>query len=487
MKKIFLIIIGLAIVVFSIAQKNECLTDFNYLVNKIKNNYPGYNDKVTDSTFSDLQRLEKELRKKIMIYPDSCHLYLYQYVSWFKDFHLKVNINWSHEKYSSTETKKRNKRFIEINPDTIQISQNSPEGVWVGYRGKVAIVKQNKENTFYGISIDYRNYEPNQVVFELSGQDANNYDMISFPYYRNYDSVNGKASIYLNNKIIELHEDTRLVRKTENEISDKALLLSYPAKFPNGSNTFYVATYLSDSTYYLRIPGFSSDQAENLVKNHWQDIVSRPNLIIDIRNNGGGQDDYYQSLAKLVYTDPYESKGIEWYATKENIKMYEDVLKNNEITGGEEEIQWTKILLAEMKKDVGGFVIHPMMGKDKEIVRDTIYPLPKRVGIIINERNGSSAESFIMSSKQSKKVILFGNKNTAGVLDYSNTIKVDFPSGAYKLTYPMTRSRRLPENPIDNVGIAPDILIPFPSTKQLYDRLDDWVYYVQNYLELLNE
>jgi hypothetical protein len=51
----------------------------------------------------------------------------------------------------------------------------------------------------------------------------------------------------------------------------------------------------------------------------------------------------------------------------------------------------------------------------------------------------------------------------------------------------MTRSKRLPENPIDNIGIAPDVIIPFPATEQLYDKLDTWVYFVKNYLELLNE
>ena len=51
----------------------------------------------------------------------------------------------------------------------------------------------------------------------------------------------------------------------------------------------------------------------------------------------------------------------------------------------------------------------------------------------------------------------------------------------------MTRSQRLPEFPFDNIGIAPGIIIPFPSTEQLYDKLDDWVYFVKNYLELMKK
>ena len=51
----------------------------------------------------------------------------------------------------------------------------------------------------------------------------------------------------------------------------------------------------------------------------------------------------------------------------------------------------------------------------------------------------------------------------------------------------MTRSRRLPNNPIDYVGIAPDIIIPYPATEQLFGRLDQWAYFVQNYLEAMEQ
>ncbi len=76
-----------------------------------------------------------------------------------------------------------------------------------------------------------------------------------------------------------------------------------------------------------------------------------PNLIIDIRNNGGGQD-YFLALEDLLYSHPYESKGVEWYATEDNIKMYEDDLEKGDIINGEEGIRWTKSLLGEMKKNI---------------------------------------------------------------------------------------------------------------------------------------
>ena len=46
------------------AQTNDCMKDFDFLVKKIKFDYPGYQDKVTAKTNPDLKKLEKELKKK---------------------------------------------------------------------------------------------------------------------------------------------------------------------------------------------------------------------------------------------------------------------------------------------------------------------------------------------------------------------------------------------------------------------------------------
>ena len=304
-----------------------------------------------------------------------------------------------------------------------------------------------------------------------------------------------KHHCFCRGKYLKFMTKPTLLRKSGSDLYDKDLLYSYSPVYPNQNKIFWLATYLSDSTFYLRLPSFGSEKAGSLVAKHWNEIISRPNLIIDIRNNGGGQDIYYRKLLTLLYTKPYLSKGVEWYATPGIIKMFEDALKQGQILNGEEGIKWTKLLLEEMKKNKGGFVVHPLMGNDEIIKYDTVYKYPKRVGVIINERNGSSAEQFILSAKQSEKVILFGDRNTAGVLDYSNGVPTILPSGKYQLYFPMTRSRRLPENHIDNIGIAPDIMIPYPSTRQqcdrldswryfVNDRLDSWVYFVMQYLEL---
>jgi hypothetical protein len=491
MKLISIILIGFVLNVSVLqAQTKDCLKDFDFLIEKIKADYPGYNDKIKPENIDQLEALEKNLRNKISLYPDSCSTYLKQYVAYFKDNHLRVG---------KKSDKKINKEMTDVSsfgknvfPNLDELKSKSAsiesiEGIWSSWRGDIAIVKNNESSNYLGVAINYQGWKPNQILFEFDQQNDTVFNLKLHSIYNNYNPQNGKVSLHLKNRVLEIHNETFFVKKSETKLMDKTLLYTYIPKFPNGRNVFFVATCLSDSTYYIRIPGFLGfkDKIEKTIAKDWNAIISRPNMIIDIRNNGGGQDTEYQSLLKLMYTNPYEMKGVEWYASSGNIKLFEDALQKGEIRNGEEGIRWTQKLLSEMKKNIGGFVVYPSdkTSKISTTPKDSIFRYPKKIGIIINEGNASSAEQFLLSAKNSKKVILFGNNSTAGVLDYSNAVSTDFPSGNYSLTFPMTRSQRLPENPIDNIGIKPNVFIPFPATEQLFDKLDIWVYFVKNYLE----
>ncbi|MDR2408089.1 MAG: S41 family peptidase [Bacteroidales bacterium] len=489
-KTILIVLIAVIFNKFALSQTTDCLKDFDFLVEKIKADYPGYNDKVTNANRNQLAVLEKEIRKKIANHPDSCGYYLNEYTDFFKDHHLRIRRirkeNSQQPEIMDVSTYGKN---MYVNVDSLrQVTTNTKgiEGVWEGFRETFAVIKDGEK--YAGVVINSEGWKSEQVAYEFILVNDTVFDVINFSLIKDSKNYKTKASLHLNGKIIEIHDDTRFVRKSDSDILDKAVLYSYIPVYPNAINIYPVAMYLNDSTFYLRITDFISNTGNEWVIQHWDEIMKRPNLIIDIRYNGGGLDPYYQELAKLIYTKPYESKDVEWYATKGNIKFFEDAMRKGEIRNGEEGIKWTQALVDAMKKNVGGFVTHPYNANDDTTVkRDTVYPVPRNVGIIINEGNASSAEQFILAAKESDKVILFGNCNTAGVLDYSNITPNPLPSNNYQLFCPMTRSKRLPENPIDNIGIAPDVIIPFPATEQLFGRLDNWVYFVKDYLELVNE
>jgi len=469
-------------------QTTDCLKDFDFLVKKIRADYPGYRDKVTNENLSQLASLEKEIRQKITNHPDSCGTYLNEYTAFFKDGHLRVGRIWSEAKENNqqlevmdTSTYGKN---LYTNVDSLQQATRNAkgiEGVWKGYQQEFIVTEDGKK--YVGIVVNQQGWKSGQVRYEFESVNDSVFDVINYSLTKDEKIFKTRVSLHLNGKIIEFNNDRIFVRKSDSSIFDEALLTSCKYTYPYWS---FVAMYLDDNTFFLRIPTFSNNTANELVAKHWEEIMSRPNLIIDIRYNGGGADQYYQELAKIIYTKPYKLAGVEHYASEDNIMHLENDIKRGDIQ--KEWIGWVQSLIEAMKKNRGEFVTYPYNANKNTIVKmGTVYPMPRHVGIIINEGNASSAEQFLLAAKESDKVILFGNSNTAGVLDYSNVMTIPFPSNNYQLRCPTTRSKRLPENPIDNIGIAPNVIIPFSATKRLYDKLDDWVYFVKNYLELLNE
>ncbi len=245
-------------------------------------------------------------------------------------------------------------------------------------------------------------------------------------------------------------------------------------------NIYWTFKMIDSSTILFRIPNFAWESKpiiDSLIRTNFEIITSTPILIIDLRGNGGGIDYSYLELLPLIYTHSYEAKGISWRASEGNINFFEEALEAGTIRKGQEEE--TKELINALKSNQNTFVT---VDQSDTIIRDTIYKYPLKVGIIVNDFCASSCEQFVLSAKNSNKTTIFGT-NTLGVLDYSNTVPVDMPLENFQIRYPMTRSNRLPDYPIDNIGIAPDVRITLPDNLNLKSEVDDWVLFVRDYLE----
>ena len=105
-----------------------------------------------------------------------------------------------------------------------------------------------------------------------------------------------------------------------------------------------------------------------------------------------------------------------------------------------------------------------------------LHAFPRRIAILVDGSNGSSAETFLLKAVQSEKVTVMG-RPTRGNVDYlnPNLIAIGCPSDELRVSVPaIRRSLALPLDAINGRGLMPDVLIP--------EDVTNWALYAAQYL-----
>ncbi|RFZ94727.1 hypothetical protein D0C36_04100 [Mucilaginibacter conchicola] len=346
--KILLVILILSIPNIVLAQQCDCKVNFDYTVNHVRTDYAGFNDKVKKSNIKAFEKFTALLRSKALTTNsvDSCYVLLRTWTNYFKDNHLRVQLDWRYRKAYPEVAKKLNQQFAK------PVATSSAD-------------KPDPETNF--------------------------------------------------------------------KVLDNQMML-------------------------LRLPSFEWSEKksiDSLFKLYEKELKHSANWIIDLRENTGGTDYAFSSLMPYVYTNPIKIKPDEYLSSEENIRILTENLKGDDMSKAGKDFLGN--LIALMKNHPNQFV-NPS-GKDEfEIKMDSVHQYPARIAILIDRYTASSAESFLLSAVQSKKVKVYG-EHSAGTLDYSNTQFFDIPAKEFNLVIPIARSMRLPEHPIDNIGVKPDVKI----------------------------
>jgi hypothetical protein len=444
MKNLILSIAILGVPLLTQAQCN-CLEEFSKIKNHLESNYAGFNDKVTTSNINkykdftaDKEQVAAQAKNKTQ-----CYFVINQWMSYFNDHHLYTGLNT--EAIEKIQPQKLQTDFpiekLEVSEAQIKKLENIKgiEGIYTKKDEGFSIAVLKNKNPFRDyvavvIKSSDSKFENGSVLAELKEKSAKEYFLL-------YNSSHMLAFASIKPKDGELISG---FVKNGKEIVDNI-------------NYTFEAKLLNESTIYFNIPSFSWESKptiDSLFASNKVNLSKSSNLILDLRNNGGGSDDVYYIISPYLYTEPIKGIGVDMYASNDNIKGWELMLQDPNLPSDNK---------AEYQKMVDKLKLK--LNQNVNIVEDYIdssyTPLlfPKNVVILINEGCASSTEQFLLEAIQSKKVTLMG-QNTSGTLDYSNLRESDFCEMPYILWTPTTRSRRIDIGEgIDGIGIKPTIYL----------------------------
>ena len=249
----------------------------------------------------------------------------------------------------------------------------------------------------------------------------------------------------------------------------KKQFINYNAQF--NYNPQKVSCKVDDDTWLIRFPSCSGEPDEKWIKQSVKDYQASgcKYLIIDIRGNGGGNDQYYEPYLALLYDTPAVTDGIDFFYTKKNLHRFSKLTPLPLIA---------RLYLSWGKDKSKERVMWPIEEEHK-IEYSSISTLPEAAALIIDNHVGSSGESMVLNiCASSKRTTVYGRDNTYGVLDISNCTTVELPYSKYFILIPVTVSHRLPDRGIDKTGIAPDVRLDIPYPTELTDNVDEWVLWV---------
>ncbi|MFB3386869.1 S41 family peptidase [Flavobacterium sp. LAR06] len=463
------------------AQKCSCEDNFNWLKKNFEENDAGFQYVIDQKGLIEYQNHSALFAKKVKKINDlkECRTILLDWLHFFRPAHLSLEINQDYVNKTASQTKTepaKNWEKLQITEEelksrTSKNTQPTFEGIWSSPPYTIGVAKVNDEFIGYVLDVKGTKWSQYQVKFKMKQNLDKTYSAVYFMgdfSSQKFSNVQLIGSNFLKIGFISLKRVFPNNFKEDSDISN--YLESLTAQRP-------FIKEISNKSVLLRIPSFNYSNkkvVDSILLANNKLILSKENLIIDLRNNGGGSDATFQKIIPYLYTNPIRTVGVEFLSTVQNNKRMQGFMADSDWSA--EEKDWAKKGLEKLNANMGKFVNLNEKAVDEHRL-DSIYVYPKNVAIIINENNGSTTEQFLLTAKQSKKVKLFGT-TTEGVLDISNMHFIDFPCKDLKLGYSLSKSLRIPGMQIDGKGIQPDYYID----KSIPDQ--EWLKFTENILNV---
>jgi len=453
--KYIMVMAMLCVTVSLKAQTCSCEKEFLHIKSIVENGFAGFPDRLKALSPAGYQKKVDELLKltRGKFAYDECPLIIDKYLDLFKSHHLGFSLQLD---YSRTDTNFVNQRpvFDITDKKIAQLKQSrSWEGIYYfRYDSsiKVAVIKDPTPlHDYIGVTLASTRPTWTKGLIKFEGKLLNDSLMKGVLYMRNHRPKEEYFPLWSNHNMLGgdwRREGAPIQENFSNSSSGGKPSPVIDAKSLS-ANTFYIKMGSSDPRY---IPVMDS-----LLRVNEQLLNTTPNLILDIRENGGGADASWEPFIPYFYTNPIKMVGADMRVSDTTLALFKKQLENKRLS--KEDVAYYQRKSDKMAKATGAWITH-----NEDEVLSSLQPklFPKKIVILIDRWCGSASEEFLLAARQSSKVILAG-ENTIGNLDYSNIEFIPFVCYPYTLTYATTRSRRLDIGQgIDNVGIVPQYRLP---------------------------
>jgi uncharacterized protein len=433
------------------AQTCPCSDEFGFLTHYLETNYAGFADKVTPATRPAYQKALSAWQKEANATKtqSDCELLMQAYIAYFKDGHIQLSSKQPEVKEGDTAAMRR----LHAQTETLQTPKSRLEVLRksTGFEGiytnsdstyTVAIVSSpTSTRTHAGVILSSKTpyWKPGEVKLTFKLEPDGQYTAMAYmrDHSRRMEKGKWEGKDLLDGNWIKAGS-TKTTRGPAGPLVDAR---------PLSAKTFYFRLGTCNPSVFAAV--------EEFIKKYDSTISQTPNLILDVRGNGGGSDFVYEPLLKYLYDKPVKSYGVQALATPANIAAWEKIFELfpdipvSERAGIQANID-------SMKAHSGKWVA---TAQDDTTTLPNILAFPKKVVVLQDRHVASSGEQFLLFAKDCGKVTLMGEPS-AGVLDYANMRKVAFPCYPMELWYATTRSTRVPLGlGIDNKGVVP--AVPF--------------------------
>ena len=377
------------------------------------------------------------------------------YLSSLRDNHQKLEVTNDYYPFKTFQDSISVKRFLDQNVENFKLKGTTDKGIlgnWYYQDGTFAIeIQKNLKKGRNYIGALTADFVTNKIFLGTKGD-------LKIEFYQNsqkelyavYWSFGQVPSVFK----VDFTDDTLRLGRSLVFYKDKSKLNS-ASNYKVQNATFFKV--LSQKTNYLRIHTFDFGNKKNIdsiILKNQEKLSSKENLIIDIRNNGGGSDlSYYPILPfimdKKTYQSPITASSI--WVSKDNFQDYYDERYLYDVTTKQYSLNSDKEI-EELRKHIGAF--EPYTRSTTTIGR--ISEVPRKVFIIQNRNVASSSEGFILAAKQSEKVKTFG-ENTGGFVAYGEWRKLEIPKLPAWISMTQKKMIFYDDSDFEMIGIEADV------------------------------